>query len=377
MTNYRGLTWRHPRGTEALRHAAAEFSAQSHGDTLSWDSQPLEGFESHPVSELCAAYDLVVLDHPHLGDALADRAVQPLSRFFDAGRLAEFSAAAVGASAESYGRDGELWALPLDAATQVAAANRARVPCPPRTWTQVEELADEVPVALCLAGPHALLSFFSLCVALGEAPGTTADGDLVSRQVGEAALEWMFRIVQRGPAHTHELNPIALLELLAGGEELAYCPLIYGYVNYAAARDGAPVRFADVPVATPGGPLGSTLGGTGLAVSSRRRPSTALLAHLDHLMSASVQRDVIPAHQGQPGRREAWLDAGLNDAYGGFYRDTLASTERAWVRPRYPGYTRFQSAGSAALRQALTGGGTPATAFTELVELRRRMARER
>ena len=45
--------------------------AREAGAIVSWDRQPLEGFESAPIAEVCAGYDLVVLDHPHLGDALA------------------------------------------------------------------------------------------------------------------------------------------------------------------------------------------------------------------------------------------------------------------------------------------------------------------
>ncbi|MGV9900420.1 hypothetical protein ACWDVV_41605, partial [Streptomyces tendae] len=50
---YRGLTWDHPRGHDAL--------AASAGRLVHWDVQPLEGFESHPIDALCARYDLVAV----------------------------------------------------------------------------------------------------------------------------------------------------------------------------------------------------------------------------------------------------------------------------------------------------------------------------
>src|SRR3546814_11047065 len=62
----RGLTWDHPRGYNALAAAAA---TRTDGE-LGWDKQPLEGFEAHPIADLCARYDLVVLDHPHVGEEI-------------------------------------------------------------------------------------------------------------------------------------------------------------------------------------------------------------------------------------------------------------------------------------------------------------------
>ena len=69
--SFRGLTWDHPRGYTAL--AAAD-------GPVHWEVQPLEGFESAPIAALCADYDLVVLDHPHLGEALAHDCLTPLDQ---------------------------------------------------------------------------------------------------------------------------------------------------------------------------------------------------------------------------------------------------------------------------------------------------------
>lgn len=367
MTDYRGLTWDHPRGTVALRAAASRFSSEgSHAHTLSWDSQPLEGFESHPVGELCARYDLVVLDHPHLGDALEADALRPLDELLPARVIEEWRASTVGAAADSYTLDGRLWAAPLDVATQVAALNRASVAEPPRTWDRAVELAGAVPGALSLAGPHALLTYFSLCVALGEAPATRADAvPLVDGAAGVAALGMMRDFLDRCDPATAELNPIALLERVADGR-ISYCPFVYGYVNYASA-EGGPVRFADVPRCRPGGPLGSVLGGTGLAVSRRTPVSEELVEHIVWLLSADTQRDYLPRHQGQPSRREAWTDPAVNGRSGDFYTDTLATTEHAWVRPRRPGYTAFQTAASRLIREGLLAG-RPVTELYDALE---------
>jgi multiple sugar transport system substrate-binding protein len=338
---FRGLTWDHPRGYAALKAAA--------GDLVIWDTQPLEGFESHPIEDLCARYDLVVLDHPHLGDALASGCLTPLDDLFGADELATWAAASMGSTMRSYAWAGRQWALPLDAATQVCAARADLVGEPPATWDDVERISRTAPVALSLAGPHAFLTFCSIAVALGEEPATDPDR-LLSTGTGLDALDLMATIDAQAPASTRALNPIGLLELMSRTDDLALCPLVYGYVNYAGR-----VAFGDAPAVTPGGRPGSTLGGTGLAISSRCTPTAALLDHVRWLMSAEAQTRFLPAHDGQPSARAAWADARVDDAADGFYRRTARTCETAWVRPRYAGYITFQSAASALVRDALTG----------------------
>ena len=154
---------------------------------------------------------------------------------------------------------------------------------------------------------------------------------------------------------------------MAQGAAIAYCPLIYGYVNYAAAApDRHVVRFGDVPVVRAGGPLGSTLGGTGLAVTRRAAVTPELLAHLRYLMSEQTQRCFIPRHDGQPSARAAWRDADVNSRWGNFYRDTLPTVEAAWVRPRYTNFIAFQTAASALIRAALDAGTSAPSLLTEL-----------
>jgi multiple sugar transport system substrate-binding protein len=342
-----GLTWDHPRGFNAL--AAAERGIAPAG-LIHWEKQPLEGFESHPIGELAARYDLLVLDHPHIGEAVALDCLVPLEDVFSAAEIAAWGAASVGATMASYRWRGAHWALPLDVATQVLAYRGDLVAAPPRTWGEVLALSETVPVALSVAGPHAALNFHSLCIALGEPPG---GGDLVDDEVATEALDVLSRLHRRAPAGTTTMNPIGLLDTMAKTDSIACVPLVYGYVNYAAPGDGAHrVSFADAPTG-PGGERGSVLGGTGLALTRRARPDAALLDHLRWLLSADAQCCFIPAHDGQPSARRAWHDAEVNVRSGGFYRATLATTETAWVRPRHDGAILFQTDAAALVRRFL------------------------
>ncbi|MBB6307169.1 extracellular solute-binding protein [Xanthobacter tagetidis] len=356
--DYRGLTWDHPRGFNALAAAAARLDPAG-GLSVTWEKQPLEGFEAHPIDDLCARYDLVVLDHPHVGEAVAKGCLVPLQDLFSPEEIAALERDSIGPSLSSYRFAGVHWALPLDAATQVMARRADLVDGPaPATWDDVIALSERAPVALSLAGPHACLTFLSIAAAMGEPPAVADPDVLVSDQTGETVLDLMARLAARSPMVVRDKNPIGILGHMAAHDDVALCPLIYGYVNYAAPRDGAarPIAFSDAPRAAAGGRPGSTLGGTGIGVSRRCAVTPALLDHLRWLLGANAQVGFIPAHDGQPSRREAWHDAEVNARWGGFYAATAQTLEAAYVRPRHDGYIAFQADASRLIRDGLAEG---------------------
>ncbi|GAA1664450.1 extracellular solute-binding protein [Nonomuraea maheshkhaliensis] len=334
----RGLTWDHPRGyapldeLTRLDHAGANrYGAVP--EPIEWDRQPLEGFESEPIARLCETYDVLVIDHPGLGAALD--ALVPMEELFEPAELAGLRFA--GRSYESYRLDGRQWALPLDAAAQVAAA-RPGVRLP-RTWPEVTALSTGARTALCLGGPHAFLMFCALC-------GPARTEDFLDERAGERALELMAELLALSDPEVSLLNPIGVLDAMTAGQ-VDFCPLLYGYVAY-------PLAFGDAP-AWPGHPPGSVLGGTGLVVSRRRLSANlgahrdAIRAHLLRLVSEPVQAELFPSVGGQPAARSVWTGQGSSS----FYRDTLATMEAAWIRPRFPGYIAAQERSSALIRDGL------------------------
>ncbi|MFD1786310.1 extracellular solute-binding protein [Sphingomonas floccifaciens] len=347
---YRGLTWDHPRGYNALAAAG--------GALIAWDKHPLEGFESHPIADLCATYDLVVLDHPHVGEAVAADCLVPLEDLFDPAEIAALGRAAIGPSLASYRYAGKHWALPLDAATQVMACRRD-VTETPETWDALIALAERMPVALSLAGPHAALSFQSVCGALG-AP--RAGERFVDRAVGREAYAILVRLIGETTRACAAMNPITMLEAMAAGDGPALCPLIYGYVTYSAAGT---IRYADAPHGPAG--IGSTLGGTGIAVSRRAEVTDDLRDHLRWLMADATQRGFIPQHDGQPALRSAWTDPAVDAAAGGFYSATRATLEAALLRPRHDRAIAFQTEASLLIRDGLLNEN-PADAVLDAVE---------
>lgn len=354
MTEFVGLTWDHPRGREALQSAGFA--------DLRWETHSLEGFESSPIDELARRYDLIVLDHPHLGDALASDSLRPLEDFFSTEELTAWSAAAVGPSAMSYHLEGSTWALPLDAATQVSARRPDLLPQAPQTWSAA--LGLDVPVAPSLAGPHAFLSLCSIAVSLGG----DLDDDFFERTIAVEALSILAELADNTPAAARDLNPIGLLELMSSTDDLAYVPLVYGYVTYSPR-----VRFGLPPAARR---TGSTIGGTGIAITRRSEPTAELLDHLRWLLAPATQSGFIPEHAGQPSARTAWTDATVDEGAGGFYSATLDTIEHSWVRPRFAGYIPFQSAASAKIRDGFADGRTADAVAADLAAAYRAAYRE-
>jgi multiple sugar transport system substrate-binding protein len=186
------------------------------------------------------------------------------------------------------------------------------------------------------------MSFFSLCSAVGEAP-FSQEGHVVSRTTGRQALETLRRLAADAHPESLTWNPIRALDRMSETDEIAYIPLLFGYSNYA--RPGFRpnlVRFTDIPRAADGLPRGGVLGGVGLAVSASTRHPDAAFDYARFVADPLTQRTSIFASGGQPGHRQAWLDPAVNAAANDFFRDTLATLDLAYLRPRFPGYPRFQ-----------------------------------
>lgn len=346
---YRGLTWDHPRGYKALEAAAEQAGG---GLSLTWDRHSLEGFEARPIGEQCALYDLVVLDHPHVGEAVAAQCLRPLEELFTAEEIAAWRGEAMGRSLASYHYAGRHWALPQDAATQVMAWRRDRLEAPPVLWDELLRLSETGGVAMSLSGPHAALTFQSICAAHGARPA--ADGEtFLERASARAAWALLTRLAANSPQALRPLNPIAILEHMSRNGDVAVCPLVYGYVNYAR---GGPLSFSDAPRVTADGPVGSILGGTGIGVSRRCEATPQLLDHLRWLMSPDAQRGFIPEHAGQPALKSAWRDPIMNARWGGFYTGTYATLDGASLRPRFDGAIAFQTAAAQRIRAGLDAG---------------------
>lgn len=353
----RGMTWSHPRGHDPMVACSALWKAKT-GVEVEWDKRSLQDFESFPVDELARTYDLIVIDHPHVGAVVARHCLAPFDVPGRETELAALAAASVGPSFRSYTYAGRQWALPIDAAAQVQAFRPDLIGRPAATWNEVMALAAEGKVLLPLRNPHSLMVFYTLAANLGTPCATGGPGDLIDAAAGRRVFDLMAALFRRIDRAALALDPIAVEEAMSeAGSTIACAPLTYGYVSYAL--DGFRPRrlgFADIPAAGDGGPRGSAVGGTGLAVSAHARDREAAIDFAYWIAGADVQRGPYAAAGGQPGHSAAWDDDAVNAATGGFYRNTRATLEAGWLRPRHDGYMAFQEQASERLNQALERG---------------------
>jgi len=350
----RGMTWSHPRGYDPLVACSAVWRARS-GTEVVWDQRSLQDFESYPVKALAERYDLIVIDHPHVGQIVGEGCLTPLDGTDRDAERQALAAGSVGRSFESYRLNDRQWAFPIDAATQVQAWRPDRIPGPLRHWDEVEGLASTGRVALPLRPPHSLMSLFTLLGQL-HAPAQIDGPDLIEPAAGARAFGHLATLASHFDPACYDADPIAAFEAMAEPEcGIACIPLAYGYVNYA--REGfraARLRFADIPMIEGASrPVGSSLGGTGIAVSAYSRQQEAAVAFSYWIASGDVQRGPYAAAGGQPAHAAAWEDTGVNAPVADFYRRTRQTLDGAWVRPRHNGYMMFQHAASERLNAGL------------------------
>lgn len=365
----KGMTWNHPRGYDPMVACSRAWQETS-GVEIQWEKRSLQDFETFPVEVLARDYDLIVIDHPHVGQITSENCLLPLDV---PGREADrqaLSAASVGPSYRSYEWNARQWAFPIDAATQVQAWRPDRTERL-RTWREVLDLARSGGVVLPLRPPHSLMSFFTLCGNLGRPCRSNGQGELVDAETGAAAIELLKEIAALVDPDCFDMDPIAAFEAMAEkGSAFACAPLIYGYVSYSMAGfRPALIRFGDIPEIGAAGPVGSALGGTGIAVSAFSKAPEQAIDFAYWVASGDVQRGIYAACGGQPGHGAAWQDETVNAATHDFYRATRATLEAAWLRPRHDGYMAFQQAGSDRLNEGLKRGERPSLVAEELDRL--------
>lgn len=368
----RGITWNHPRGLDPLLAASKVYPDLAPGVNIEWTTRSLSGFGEDPLSELAASYDLLMIDHPFVGDAAASTAFHPLDELAEPEVLAERSHASVGPSHGSYLYRGHQWALAIDAAAQVSAVHERFGDDPmPTTWDEVFELAT----ALRRDGLWMAVPMWpaDLCVAtytIGKGMGLElfADGRVFPSGRGERVLEILRRLCDLSHPDALMWNPPTVLDRMRDGV-VHYSPILFGYSNYSRpTTPGDRVLFGDIPTAI-GRPIGTTLGGAGIAISSACAHPAEAMAYAAWITSAEVQTGLYFETGGQPGRLEAWIDDGVNVASSDFFRRTLATMEGAYVRPRIRGYQAFQKRASTIVVDHVTGRASVAATLDDLDEL--------
>ncbi len=370
----KGITWNHSRGFVPMAATAQRFAELNPGVEITWQKRSLQQFADESIQQLAERFDLLVIDHPWAGFAARTGAILPLDEYLPAEFLADQQANTVGHSFESYRFNGHQWALPIDAATPVAASRPDLLAqhglALPETFTDLLALADRGLVAFSLIPIDTLMSFYMFCCSLGEDP-CQRENEVVSEAVGVQALQLFRELASKvDPACFHR-NPIQVYEAMTQSDDLAYCPFAYGYSNYA--RPGYARRllhFHDMVALVPGGTrLRSTLGGTGLAISAKCADVATAVRYAEFVAAPTCQQTLYFDNGGQPGHLAAWQDAHTNAQSSNYFAATLPALQRAFLRPRYHGHMFFQDHAGEPVRQYLLSGGDERALLRELNEL--------
>lgn len=367
MIQLTGITWNHTRGYLPMV-ATAQRCSELHPDVeIAWQKRSLQAFADAPVEELAQRFDLLVIDHPHIGAMAASGAFLPLDEHLSADFLQDQAENSVGLSHPSYQYDGHLWALAIDAATPVASYRPDLLPSNelPANWDELMLMAKGGRVCLPAIPVDSVTNFYMCCLAQGETPFEREDR-VVSDEVALAAIDMLRQLVSACDPACLQRNPIQTAEAMVASDHLAYCPFAFGYSNYSRPGYSArPLHYANL-LTFRGQTLRSTLGGTGLAISAKCADRDTALAYAKYVASPATQRGLFFEAGGQPGHRSAWLDDSLNAATANFFGNTLQTLDNAYLRPRYHGYMHFQDHAGHPLWSYLAHGGDPKQTLTTM-----------
>jgi len=360
MVQLKGMTWNHARGYAPLAAAAEKFR-ESHPEVgISWDRRSLKDFGDYPLDLLAREYDILLIDHPHVGIGSSRNVLAALDDYIPSSYLREQEANSVGPSHRSYRWEGRQWALAVDAAAQVASYRSDLIDerDVPRTWQQTLELAGKSAAASGsrvgwpLCPTDAMCSFLSLCAGI-EGPSFFEESEGIESAVGEAAVELIFELLPHLHSSSLDSNPIQMYDRMVSGDEIAYVPCAFGYTNYA--RPGLyakQLRFSDI-AAISREPRGSLLGGVGMAVSAYSPHIPLAVEFAMFAADGDVQRTLYVENGGQPGHGAAWKDAAADAMCGGFFANTARTMELSYMRPRNRAFPEFQERAGILLHEAL------------------------
>ena len=362
----RGMTWDHPRAIDGL-HAADALLHHRHGVTVDWVSRSLLAFGDQHVADFAGDFDLMVIDHPHVPDAVEGGALLALDSLLDTHALDTLRRESVGRSHDTYNYRGSQWALGLDAAAQVSAFRPDLLDGTPPYWGDVLELARASRV-IWPYKPVDAFSTFATLLAQRDAPLAGPAG-FIDRGVAREVLDLMVQLAAHVPDWCADANPIDAAEALSTSDDWSLAAALFGYTNYSRVGFRPHLlSYDDIP-SFYGRAGGSTLGGAGIAVSAATPHPQLAVAVAATLAGAEVQAGSYGLGGGQPGNLRAWRSDELNRVTNGFFRGTLRTLERAWVRPAVLGWPDLQLELSHILHDGLVARRFEATAIDRIEAL--------
>jgi multiple sugar transport system substrate-binding protein len=374
MTELKGIAWNHMRGFVSVVATAQRYEELQPEVRITWEKRSLQAFADASLEELASTYDLIVMDHPHTAQAAEAGVLLALDQFLPEAFLKDQAEHSVGRSHQSYHYKGHQWTLATDAAAPVATWRPDLMEKGgfelPANWEDVLALAEKGAVSAALFPIDVLMHSYMFCQAQGH-PCFQSEDQLAPAAALTRALEQLKSLADRCAPECLERNPIRTAEYMSRSEDMAaaYCPFAYGYSNYSRPGYANYLLKAGELVHYKGKALCSTLGGAGIAVSSKTAHPEIACDYARLSASPEIQKGLYFESGGQPGHRAAWTDDRVNAANSDFFRETLPVLDRALVRPPYPGYMYFQDHATPVAHAAVAGRNPIDAAVDQLNEL--------
>ncbi|TNJ42194.1 carbohydrate ABC transporter substrate-binding protein [Tamlana fucoidanivorans] len=372
----KGITWNHSRGFTSVVATAQRFSELNPNVDITWEKRSLQAFADEPINELAKRYDLLIIDHPWAGFAGKNNVILALDEYLPKSFMKDLDENSVGRSHESYSSNGHQWALAVDAATPVASSRpdlfEAKGLTLPETYDDLLNLAKQGLVIMPGIPQDTLMNFYMMCCTMGEDVCTSKE-HVVSEDMGIQALKMLRELAVEMDDQIFNWNPIQVYEAMTLTDKYAYCPWAYGYTNYS--RNGyarKALHFHDMVDIKGYGRAISTLGGTGLAVSVNTKEIETVMKYVEYTASEACQKTIFFDNGGQPGHRKSWTDEHTNSLTANFFKNTLPSLDRAFLRPRYNGHMYFQDRAGAPIREYMMNGGNEKALLEKLNTLYRK-----
>ena len=367
LVDLKGMTWDHARGFDPMVATSNAYGKAHPGGQITWEKRSLQAFADRPIEEMASAYDLMVIDHPHVGQVAGSGELLALDTVGRDREMADLAKNSVGASHTSYQFNGHQWALAIDAATPVATYRADLLGTAPTRWSDVLDLAREGRVAFALIPINALMTFMGLARNMDVGLAESLD-QFIDPESGARLLEMMREIAALMDPACLNLDPIGVLDWMGRTKDgPAYSPFGYGYTNYSrAGYCRFPLTFTNAPGVGNNGPRGTVLGGTGIAVSASSKYLEQAVDYAFWIAGADCQKGLFFEAGGQPANAIAWEDDTCNKATLDFFRNTRKTLETSWVRPRYDGYMGFQDRAGGIIHACLRGDATIETTMDQL-----------
>ncbi len=364
-----GISWDHPRGHAPLV-ASSQLYEQLTGVRVEWQKRSLAEFGDQSLAELAQSYDLLIIDHPHVGAASISNCILPLDEFLPASTLEDLSNQSAGPSFSSYRYGARQWAIPVDAAVQSACLRPDLMTSDliPKSWDDVFELGGMLKkhgryIAMALCPTDCLCSFLSISAQLGS-PVREENELLVDVNIGLRTLELLRKMRDHFHADSLEWNPIQLFDHMSSSDHLAYAPLAFCYSNYSRES----FRKNKLIYVSPPGRENTVLGGAGIAVSAKTKHPKESTLFAGWIGSGDIQRTVYLASAGQPANFVAWGSEAANELTNHFFLNLSYTIKNAFVRPRNSGWPSFQTHLGETVHAFLSRDAEPRSVLSELQE---------